>query len=94
MLYLVIERFREGKTLDVYQRARRNGRMLPPGLDYIDSWVSTDLRRCFQLMSCDEPQLLEQWQRHWRDLVEFECIEVLSSAEAAARVLQDNPKHV
>lgn len=64
MLYLVIETFREGKVREVYQRARSSGRMLPPGLDYVDSWVTEDFTRCFQIVSCEDPQLLDQWQQH------------------------------
>ncbi|MDH3451697.1 MAG: DUF3303 domain-containing protein, partial [Gammaproteobacteria bacterium] len=52
-LFLVIETFKAGKQREVYQRAQDNGRMLPAGVTYIDSWVTHDLTRCFQLMSCD-----------------------------------------
>jgi hypothetical protein len=90
MLYLVIETFKEGKVREVYQRARTAGRMLPPGLEYLDSWVTEDFTRCYQLMSCDDPQLLEQWQRHWDDIVEFQCIAVRSSADAAALILEQD----
>ena len=88
MLYLVIETFREGKVREVYQRARSSGRMLPPGLDYVDSWVTEDFTRCFQIVSCEDPQLLSQWQQHWSDIVDFECIPVLGSVDAAALILK------
>jgi hypothetical protein len=88
MLYLVIETFKEGKVREVYQRAHTAGRMLPPGLEYLDSWVTEDFTRCYQLMSCDDPRLLEQWQRRWDDIVEFQCIAVRSSADAAALILK------
>ena len=88
MLYLVIETFREDKVREVYRRARTGGRMLPAGLDYVDSWVTEDFARCFQIMSCDDPQLLEQWQQHWNDIVDFQCIPVLGSADAAALILE------
>lgn len=87
MLYLVIETFREGKVREVYQRTRSNGRMLPPGLDYVDSWVTEDFTRCFQIVACEDPQLLDQWQQRWNDIVDFECIPVLGSADAAALIL-------
>jgi Domain of unknown function (DUF3303) len=34
-------------------------------------------------MECDDPALLEQWLAEWRDVVDFECIPVVTSAEAA-----------
>ena len=33
-----------------------------------------------------DPALLEAWMDRWRDLVTFEVLPVLTSAEAAARV--------
>jgi hypothetical protein len=84
--YMVIERFREGPA-PVYARAAEQGRMLPAGLVYVESWIEADdLARCFQLMETDEPALLRQWAERWDDLVEFEFVPVLSSAEAAERV--------
>ena len=58
--------------------------MLPDGLAYIDSWVADgSLDRCFQLMETDDPALFGVWTGRWRDLVEFEVIPVVRSAEAA-----------
>lgn len=84
MLFMVIERFRDGDAAAVFQRFRERGRMLPEGLRYVDSWVAADLGRCFQLMACDDPILFEQWIGQWQDLVEFEIVPVVTSAEAAA----------
>jgi hypothetical protein len=36
-------------------------------------------------MECAEPQLLEEWMSAWRDLVGFEVVPVISSADAASR---------
>jgi hypothetical protein len=36
-------------------------------------------------MDCADPHLLEEWMSAWRDLVGFEVIPVISSAEAAGR---------
>ena len=83
MLYMVIEQFAEGRAADIYRRAREHGRGLPPGLDYLDSWVDLEYRRCFQLMRTDDPTLFEQWMVHWQDLVRFEVIPVRPSREAA-----------
>lgn len=85
MLFMVIERLggREGAAA-VYRRFRERGRMTPEGLKYVASWVEPDYGRCFQLMECDDPALLDQWTARWRDLVEFEIVPVVTSEEAAA----------
>jgi hypothetical protein len=84
---MVIERYAAGPR-PVYDRAATQGRMLPDGLCYVDSWVVDDknLDRCFQLMETDDPTLFDAWQERWKDLVEFEITPVITSAEAAARV--------
>ncbi|HSJ94836.1 MAG TPA: DUF3303 family protein, partial [Gaiellaceae bacterium] len=70
-----------------YARAAERGRMLPPGLVYVDSWIDESLSRCFQLMETDDPALLDAWIARWSDLAEFEVVPVLGSAEAAERAL-------
>ena len=79
-----METFRHGAE-PVYARAAERGRMLPEGLEYIDSWVSDDLHRCWQLMETDDPSLFDQWISRWDDLADFEVVAVVSSAEAASR---------
>jgi hypothetical protein len=86
MLYMVIERFKTPGAIEVYRRARDQGRMLPEGLDYISSWVDLDFTTCFQLMQTEDETLFEQWISRWRDLVEFEIIPVQSSAEAMTTI--------
>jgi hypothetical protein len=83
---MVIETFIEGAR-PVYERAAAKGRMLPPGLVYVDSWVDEQLQRCFQLMETDDPKLLDTWMEEWSDLVGFEVRPLIRSAEAAARAL-------
>ncbi len=86
MLFMVIERFRDGDAAAVYRRFRERGRMMPDGLRYVDSWVEQDFGRCFQLMECDDPSLLDEWAGRWRDLVEFEVVPVVTSREAAGKI--------
>ena len=84
MRYIVVETYLEGPA-PVYERAAARGRMLPPGLLYIDSWVDAkESTRCFQLMETEDPTLFEQWTARWSDLVSFEIVPVISSADAAA----------
>ena len=76
MKYMVLETFGPGCKERVYERFRDQGRMLPDGLHYIDSWVEKDGDRCFQLMETDSPALFEQWMTSWSDLVSFEIIQL------------------
>ena len=86
MLYMVIERFRNGDPAPVYKRFREKGRMAPDGLRYVASWITEDLTTCYQVMETAERALLDEWLAKWRDLVDFEVLPVIESAEAAARV--------
>jgi hypothetical protein len=63
----------------------RAARMAPEGLTYLSSVVSADGARCYQLMECDDPRLLDEWMAAWNDLVAFEVVPVISSAEATVR---------
>ena len=86
MRYMVIETFKQGPA-PVYARAAERGRLLPPGLDYVNSWVDErGLDRCFQLMESDSAELFDQWTAGWSDLVDFEIVPVIGSDEASARV--------
>jgi len=58
VLFMVIETFRNQDAKAVYRRFRDKGRMTPDGLGFIDSWVSADLDRCFQVMACDDVAVL------------------------------------
>jgi hypothetical protein len=83
---MVIERFRQGPG-PVYERAAASGRMLPSGVAYLDSWVDArDLSRCYQLMEADTAEALDPWIGAWEDLVDFEIVPVIGSAEAANRI--------
>ena len=87
MKYMVVETFTGGAHA-VYERARARGRLLPPGLHYLESWVDVGLGRCFQVMETDDPVLFEGWIAAWSDLVSFEVVPVVDSAEAARLVDQ------
>jgi len=83
MLYMVIERYKEGAAPEIYRRARERGRLMPAGLRYVSSWVDLELKRCFQLMETEDASLFPAWIQAWTDLVEFEVVPVQTSAEAA-----------
>ena len=86
MQYMVIERFKEGDPLPVYRRARKHGRLTPENLEFVDSWVDSELGRCFQIMRCDDRALLDEWMENWSDLVDFEIIPVLSTDEVLSQL--------
>jgi len=86
MLFMVIEHYRNGDPAPVYARFRERGRLAPPGVQYVNSWVTEDLTQCYQVMECADRALLDQWIAAWSDLVHFEVLAVIPSAEAAARV--------
>ena len=87
MQYMVIERFRPGKVIELYQRVDEKGRMMPAGLEYINSWINEDVTVCYQLMESDSIDKIHAWISHWNDLVDFEIIPVISSAEAKHRII-------
>jgi len=84
MLYMVIEHYKDGAANAIYARAREKGRMMPPGLEYVSSWVDMEYKTCYQLMRTDDRALFEVWTRAWADLVTFEIVPVRTSAEASA----------
>ena len=86
MLFMIVERFKDGDARPVYRRFREKGRMAPDGLRYVSSWVTEDLGRCYQLMETDDRALLDQWAARWSDLAGMEIHPVITSAEAVAAV--------
>lgn len=74
--YMVIEHFFPGCTPKIYERFHQKGRMLPEGLNYVNSWLAKDADRCFQLMEAADPLLFETWMEHWKDLLRLEIVEL------------------
>ena len=90
MLYMVIERFKEGAAPEIYRRFREKGRMMPEGLEYISSWIDLDFKICYQLMQTDNLALFDRWIERWNDLMDFEIIPVRVSAEAVKIMTRAN----
>lgn len=86
MIYMVVERYRDGDAVPVYRRFRDRGRLAPEGLRYVQSWVDDRLERCYQLMETDDRSLLDAWIANWSDIVDFEIHPVMTSAEAVERI--------
>ncbi|HEY2847772.1 MAG TPA: DUF3303 family protein [Pyrinomonadaceae bacterium] len=81
MLFMVIEHFKGRDPGPVYKRFAEKGRLMPNGLKYVNSWIEVGMDRCFQMMETDDPIFLEEWIKNWRDLVDFEVVPVVTSAE-------------
>ena len=82
MLFMVIEHFKNRDARLVYDRFAEKGRMMPEGLNYVESWVEKNFDRCFQLMETDDAALFDAWIAEWNDLMDFEVIPVQTSMEA------------
>ncbi len=81
MLFMVVERFRSGDPAEVGQRFREKGRMMPEGVVYHASWMEESGKRCYQIMEAADAEMLKGWTDNWDDLVEFEVVPVMTSAE-------------
>ncbi|OGG56088.1 MAG: hypothetical protein A3F84_01360 [Candidatus Handelsmanbacteria bacterium RIFCSPLOWO2_12_FULL_64_10] len=86
MLYMVVERFKTPGAIEIYRRARDQGRLMPEGLEYVSSWVDLDFTACFQLMKTEDEKLFEPWVVRWKDLIDFEIIPVQTSADAMQKI--------
>ncbi|HJP59731.1 MAG TPA: DUF3303 family protein [Gemmatimonadaceae bacterium] len=86
MHFMVIEKFRDRDPKPVYRRFGEKGRMCPPGVRYVSSWVTTDFERCYQVMDCADRVLLDEWMTNWKDIVDFEVIPIITSEEATAAI--------
>lgn len=81
MLFMVIEHFDQARVRDIYRRFHEKGRMVPEGLTYVNSWISADFDRCFQVMETDDIGTLQQWVLAWGDLARFEIVPIAGSKE-------------
>ena len=87
MVYMIIEKFHPGKVKALYQRFAEKGRMMPDGLNYVNSWIDEQVATCYQVMESDSKEKIDEWISHWNDLVDFEVVPVISSGEAKERVM-------
>ncbi len=86
MLFMVIERFRtveNGRPQAVAERFASRGRLIPPesGARYVSSWMTADGRACYQIMEAPTRAALDGWIANWSDLVDFDVVEILASAD-------------
>ena len=91
MLFMVIEHFKPGSALAIYEAVRERGRRLPVGLVYVDSWVEASFQRCFQLMECEDASLLQEWILQWGEFGTFEITPVVPSRQTSEMVARYLP---
>ena len=84
MLFMVIEHFKRDALL-IGKRFKQKGRMLPERVIYHASWVDSTGTRCFQIMEAPQLESLNRWVSRWDDLIDFEIVPVLTSAEFWAK---------
>lgn len=80
--------FKDADPKPIGERFTRSGRMLPDGLAYHVSWVDVAGTRCFQVMEASHRELLDAWISRWDDLIDFEIVPVLASADFWAKSAQ------
>lgn len=83
---MIIETFHPGKVKELYWRFAEKGRLMPDGVQYINSWIDAEITTCYQVMQCDDISQLHEWIENWKDLADFEVIPVMTSAEAKEKV--------
>lgn len=84
MHFMIIERFRNADAVhSVYARFEDRGRLMPAGLKYVSSWIEPNFDRCFLIVECEDPRLIQEWVLQWNDLIEFEVVPVVPSKETA-----------
>ena len=74
--YMVIERFQAGCRDTAHERFQRQGRLLPHGLYYLNSWPNKDWLICDLLMEMQSPVLFDLWFERWNDFVEFDLVPI------------------
>lgn len=84
---MIIETFHSGKEKILYRRFEEQGRMLPQGVKYVDSWINESVTVCYQIMESDNEDKIREWINNWKDLADFEIIPVIKSGEAKQKIL-------
>ena len=74
--FMVVEHFKDGCFEEAYRRYETDGRLLPDGLNYLNSWANSETGICFQLMETNSPELFQVWFERWNDLVNFDLFEI------------------
>ena len=65
MKYIIIEKFRKDKIKQLYRRFEKQGRLLPEGLLYLDSWIDEKVSICYQLIETHSADCIKEWIAKW-----------------------------
>lgn len=74
--YMVIEKFSQGWKDRVYAHFEAHGRLLPAGLEYVDSWRVKGQDLCYQLMQTEDFSLFDVWRANWDKIGPWGTIEI------------------
>ena len=86
---MIIEKFHPDKIKELYERFDKKGRLMPKGVEYINSWTDENVETCFQIMESESEDKLKEWINNWKDLSDFQIIPVLTSDQAKKKVLSN-----
>ena len=86
---MIIEIFHPGKVKQLYKRFEEKGRLMPEGVQYINSWINEDITTCYQVMESDTEKKIYEWIQNWIDLSDFKVIPVITSSQAKEKVFAD-----
>jgi hypothetical protein len=89
VLFMVIENFRDADWKAVHDRFVERGRMLPDAVTYHASWIDPARARCYQVMEAASSEALRPWLDAWNDIVDFEVVPVVASADFWASASHD-----
>ena len=78
---MVVETFPPENLDAIYARFHDKGRMLPEGLEFMDSWLTGTNDKVYQLMATDKVETFAEWKQHWDDLVDFEIVPLRDKPE-------------
>ncbi len=88
--FMIIENYKPGKTEEIYNRFKEKGRMIPEGVEFVDSWIEENLQKCYQVMRSESESGIYEWIDNWKDLVDFEVIPVMDSSQASEASMKNH----
>ena len=88
---MIIETFHPGKVKQLYRRFEEKGRLMPEGVEYVNSWINEDVTTCYQVMESEAETKIYEWIQNWIDLSDFKVIPVITSSLAKEKVFVERP---
>jgi hypothetical protein len=85
---MIIENFHPGKVKELYKRFEEKGRLMPEGVQYVNSWTDENVITCYQVMESESEEKIKEWVNNWKDLADFQIIPVITSSQAKEKVMK------